>query len=241
MADFVGDEKRLFERRAGILMQDQPVAGDEYRTPAVKQHRARSGRLDVEPTPLRFGDGELIRPPGIGTARDRLGVKPRGNLPGELNAIHVSPLPRAGARAFPGARRRLSGRVRRSRGSLSEGLTSDLWLRAPASALVVGSGGQERIQRTIEAGGEPREKTPRDRRQDHLSITKGGDDLPWHVEGVGERTKFIVGKRRKRIRQCLQRPLTVPTPGRLDAGRDPPGFRGRSQSATRDAARARGR
>ena len=51
MADFVGDEKRLFERRAGVLMQDQPVAGDEYRAPAIKQ--AAPGAVGSTSSPRR--------------------------------------------------------------------------------------------------------------------------------------------------------------------------------------------
>ena len=113
MADFVGDEKRLIEERAGVLVQDKPIAADKYGAAAIEQSGPPARRLNIKASPLRFSDREGIGLPTVGPPGYRLRVESRSDLPGEFHPVHVILIPRAGARAFPRAHWHRSGCVRR--------------------------------------------------------------------------------------------------------------------------------
>ncbi len=66
MTDFMCDEKRPFERRAGVLVENEAVAGNVHRTPPVKHGGASSSNFDIKVPTFRFGSGKRI-----GLPRDR--------------------------------------------------------------------------------------------------------------------------------------------------------------------------
>ena len=113
MTNLVSHEETLLERRAHTLVKDQIVSGYEGRAAAVEDRCSSGRRFDINPPPLGLGDGKVIGRPRVGAGRDEASVKLRGDLPGELHAVHTSPPPPTTGRASRPGRRRRSALARK--------------------------------------------------------------------------------------------------------------------------------
>ncbi|SBW85045.1 hypothetical protein PVE_R2G1020 [Pseudomonas veronii 1YdBTEX2] len=70
MPDFVSNEKSLLEQSPQVLMSDQRKGCVKRRTGTIEDRCARGALFNGNTQSLRHFCGELIRGPGIPTARD---------------------------------------------------------------------------------------------------------------------------------------------------------------------------
>ena len=90
MADLVGDEEGLLERRADVLVHDEVVLGHECGSSVVEDRGSRVRRVDVEAPVLGYGDGEDVGIRRIEPARHGGGVQVCSASASELDRVHAS-------------------------------------------------------------------------------------------------------------------------------------------------------
>lgn len=112
MTDFVGDEKRSLERRAGIFVQNEAIACNEHSARAIEHNGPLRRNFHIKAPTLCFGFCELIRLPRIEPICDSLRVQSGSGLPGEFDRIHVNRLRIGAAHAFRRALLRRSADAR---------------------------------------------------------------------------------------------------------------------------------
>jgi hypothetical protein len=85
VADFMGNEKGLFEGCASIFVKNEAVTRDKHRATAVEHGSTFCGNFDIKPPAGRFCLSEGIRVPGVVPIRDRLLMQTGGGLSGEFD------------------------------------------------------------------------------------------------------------------------------------------------------------
>ncbi len=106
VANFMGNQKCPFERRAGVLVEDEAVPRNVYSAPAIEDGGALGGNLDIKAPTFRLGSREHVGVPRIAPIRDGLLVQPRCGMSREFDRIHVNRIRLKGARAYRRVRRR---------------------------------------------------------------------------------------------------------------------------------------